>query len=173
MPWLNQPRKMNGFPAEQTPNKNKPNTSITRPVETHSRASLQAVRLYVQPPVRPYVSTTSRIHHSPANQNPFRHSSPVLNRPWIPKLMIISTNIVWIFQNTTATIIFFNPIITTALFGINRNITVSENTYLIIRRNGWRIILIRWITVILGYNKCHVWIKPGIWLVFRQNKRQK
>jgi hypothetical protein len=33
---------MNGFLADQTPNKNIPNTSIARRVETHGRASLRA-----------------------------------------------------------------------------------------------------------------------------------
>jgi hypothetical protein len=42
MPHVNQHGNMTGFSAEQTSNKNKPNTSITRRVETHGRASLRA-----------------------------------------------------------------------------------------------------------------------------------
>jgi hypothetical protein len=42
MPRVNQHGNMTGFPAEQTSNKNKPNASIARRVETHGRASLRA-----------------------------------------------------------------------------------------------------------------------------------
>jgi hypothetical protein len=41
MPRVNQHGNMTGFSAEQTSNKNKPNASIARRVETHGRASLR------------------------------------------------------------------------------------------------------------------------------------
>ena len=123
MPRVNQPRKMNGFPAEQTPNKNKPNTSIARRVKTHGRASLR--------------------ENAPTSiQSEQSSPSPKITR----KPKSISSFIAGFKSAVNAKIDdyiddhrldipkynrdnhFFNPIIMIALFGMNRNINASKNT---------------------------------------------